>query len=158
VHLRGQLGTLLAGRTAEKLLLVSVSSGADDDIRRATEIARATISRWGMDPDIGPVDLRQSVEHPFLGQQMAQPRSFADETAARVDRAVMDLLHAAEAEAGRMIETHRDAGERLVARLEAEYTLDLSGIKGCLDATPAVIPFRNYRTKRTHQTVPESSK
>jgi cell division protease FtsH len=132
-HLRGQLSTLLAGRAAEKLLLGSVSSGADDDIRRATEIARAMISRWGMDPEIGPVDLRQSVEHPFLGQQMAQPRSFADETAARVDQAVMDLLHTAENEALHLIETHRDAVERLVAKLEAEETLDLDAIKSCLN-------------------------
>ncbi|MGO4909149.1 ATP-dependent zinc metalloprotease FtsH [Pseudorhodobacter sp. W20_MBD10_FR17] len=132
-HLRGQLRTLLAGRAAEKLLLGSVSSGADDDIRRATEIARAMISRWGMDPEIGPVDLRQSVEHPFLGQQMAQPRSFADETAARVDQAVMDLLHTAENEALHLIESHRDAVDHLVARLEAEETLDLAAIKSCLD-------------------------
>jgi len=76
--------------------LGSHSSGADDDIRRATAMARSMVARWGMDPDIGPVDLRESEDHPFLGQQIAQPRSFADETAAQVDQAVMKLLHTAE--------------------------------------------------------------
>ncbi len=157
-HLRGQLNTLLAGRAAEKLLLGSVSSGADDDIRRATEIARAMISRWGMDPEIGPVDLRQSVEHPFLGQQMAQPRSFADETAARVDKAVMELLHAAENEAVQVIETHRDSVERLVAKLEAEETLDLDAIESCLGPETTITPFAKYRPKGADKNAPEGSK
>ncbi len=157
-HLRGQLRTLLAGRAAEKLMLGSVSSGADDDIRRATEIARAMISRWGMDPEIGPVDLRQSVEHPFLGQQMAQPRSFADETAARVDQAVMALLHAAENEAIHLIETHRDAVGRLVAKLEAEETLDLDAIKSCLDPENTITPFAKFRLKSADKSALESSK
>ena len=132
-YLRTQLVTLLAGRAAEKLLLGSVSSGADDDIRRATTLARSMVSRWGMNPEIGPVDLREAEDHPFLGQQIARPRNFSDDTAARVDQAVMDLLHVAEAEATRLIETHRDKVMHLVARLEVEETLDLTAITHCLD-------------------------
>lgn len=131
-YLRVQLTTLLAGRAAEKLLLGSVSSGADDDIRRATALARSMVARWGMDPGIGPVDLRESEDHPFLGQQIAQPRTFADQTAARVDQAVMDLLHDAEKQAVRLIEDHRTEVAQLVARLEADETLDLDEIKSCL--------------------------
>lgn len=140
-YLRGQLTTLLAGRAAEKRLLGSVSSGADDDIRRATALARSMVARWGMDPDIGPVDLRDSDEHPFLGQQMAQPRGFADETAARVDRSVMALLQAAETQATALIDAHRDQIRMLVARLEAEETLDLVQIRECLDEDRKVRPF-----------------
>ena len=157
-HLRGQLSTLLAGRAAEQVLLGSVSSGADDDIRRATELARAMISRWGMDPELGPIDLRQSVEHPFLGQQIAQPRSFADETAARIDQAVMDLLHAAEKESLDLIKTHRDAVDRLVAKLETEETLDLEAIKSCLAPDNTVAPFAKYLPKNTNKSEPENSK
>ena len=68
-YLRAQLTTLLAGRAAEKLLLGSVSSGADDDIRRATELARSMVARWGMNAEIGPIDLRESEDHPFLGRE-----------------------------------------------------------------------------------------
>ena len=144
-YLRVQLTTLQAGRAAEKTLLGSVSSGADDDIRRATIMARSMVARWGMDPEIGPIDLRQSEDHPFLGQQIAQPRSFADETAARVDQAVMNLLHEAEEQAISLIESHRDQIARLVARLEAEETLDLDAIRECLADDTKTTPFVKSR-------------
>lgn len=144
-YLRVQLTTLLAGRAAEKLLLGSVSSGADDDIRRATALARSMVARWGMDPEIGPVDLRESDEHPFLGQQMAQPRTFADETAARVDQAVMNLLHEAEKQAKKTLEDHREQVTQLVARLESEETLDLDAIKSCLNGDNTITPFDKNR-------------
>jgi cell division protease FtsH len=144
-YLRVQLTTLLAGRAAEKLLLGSMSSGADDDIRRATALARSMVSRWGMDPGIGPVDLRESEDHPFLGQQIAQPRTFADETAARVDQAVMDMLHEAEKQAIQLIEEHRSQVTELVARLEAEETLDLDAIRSCLGPDHTITPFVRNR-------------
>ncbi|MCP1168811.1 AAA family ATPase, partial [Limimaricola sp. ASW11-118] len=86
-YLRAQLATLLAGRAAEKLLIGTVSSGADDDIRRATMLARSMVARWGMTTELGPIDLRQSEDQPFIGQSIAQPRNHADETAGQVDQA-----------------------------------------------------------------------
>jgi len=148
-YLQVQLTTLLAGRAAEKLLLGSVSSGADDDIRRATAMARSMVARWGMDPEIGPVDLRESEDHPFLGQQIAQPRTFSDETAARVDQAVMNLLHEAEKQAIRLIEERRDEIVQLVAKLEAEETLDLDAIKSCLVPHSTITPFVKNRKSGT---------
>ncbi|MCC5956698.1 MAG: ATP-dependent zinc metalloprotease FtsH [Natronohydrobacter sp.] len=145
-YLRAQLVTLLAGRAAEKLLLGSVSSGADDDIRRATALARSMVARWGMDPDIGPVDLRDSEDHPFLGQQISKPRSYSDETATRVDQAVIALLQDAEAKAVALIEDHRDQITRLVTRLEAEETLDLTAIRQCLDPDSKIKSFTRNRT------------
>ncbi|MGO4910359.1 ATP-dependent zinc metalloprotease FtsH [Pseudorhodobacter sp. W20_MBD10_FR17] len=144
-YLRVQLTTLLAGRVAEKLFLGSVSSGADDDIRRATALARSMVSRWGMDPDIGPVDLRESEDHPFLGQQIARPRSFADATAARVDKAVIDLLRAAEKQAMRVLEDHRPQVLLLIERLEADETLGFDAIKSCLSTGTTVHPFAKPR-------------
>jgi cell division protease FtsH len=147
-YLRVQLTTLLAGRAAEKLLLGSVSSGADDDIKRATALARSMVARWGMDPEVGPVDLRESDDHPFLGQQISQPRSFADETAARVDQAVIKLLHRAEKQASQLIDDNRARVENLVERLELEETLDADTIKACLDPDDTVTPFVKNRKER----------
>ena len=144
-YLRVQLATLLAGRATEKLLLGSVSSGADDDIRRATALARSMVARWGMDPEIGPVDLRESEDHPFLGQQIAQPRSCADETAARVDQAVIELLQQAEKQVTQLISDHRARVEILVKKLEIEETLDAEAIKACLDPDNKVTPFVTKR-------------
>ncbi|MCO4848841.1 MAG: ATP-dependent zinc metalloprotease FtsH [Yoonia sp.] len=132
-YLQGQLTTLLAGRAAERLLMTSVSSGADDDIRRATTIARSMVARWGMDNEIGPIDLRDSDDHPFLGQTIAKPRNFADATAARVDAAVQVLLKAAEAKATEILTHHKDKVLVLATTLEQEETLDANAIRKCLD-------------------------
>ncbi len=148
-YLRGQLTVLLAGRAAEKLLLGSSSSGADDDIRRATEIARSMVARWGMNEELGPVDLRESEDHPFLGQTIAQPRNFADETAARVDDAVIALLQEAAGIALSVIEKNRDRIEQLVVRLEAEETLDAAAVQDCLDPNNTATPFKKKKTGDT---------
>jgi len=133
-YLRATLAVTLAGRAAEKLFLGTVSSGADDDIRRASQTARAMVARWGMSETIGPIDLRDSEEHPFLGREIAQPRRFADETAARVDEAVAQLLKDAEAAASKAISDHRPEVEALIERLEREETLDRAQIDACLGA------------------------
>jgi cell division protease FtsH len=131
-YLTTQLAILLAGRAAENLILGSVSSGADDDIKRATDIARSMVTRWGMDDEIGPINLRESEDHPFLGQKISQPRSFADDTAARVDNAVIALLKHAEKTASGLIKENQQNIEQLIDRLEAEETLDLATIETCL--------------------------
>jgi len=131
-YLRARLAVLLGGRTAERVLLGDVSSGADDDIRQATQLARAMVARWGMSEEIGPVDLRQSEEHPFLGREIAQPRHFSDSTAHQVDEAVRHLIDAAEDVAAEVIRAQRPHIERLIAKLEASETLDHDAIEDCL--------------------------
>jgi cell division protease FtsH len=137
-YLKDRLAVMMAGRAAEKVFLDSLSSGADDDIRQATELARAMVGRWGMSEEIGPVDVRESEEHPFLGRAMAQPRRFSDATAKAVDDAVYELLSQADERSQRAIREHREAVERLIAALEEQETLDRAGIDKILG--PAVHP------------------
>ncbi|MEJ2566238.1 MAG: ATP-dependent zinc metalloprotease FtsH [Gammaproteobacteria bacterium] len=131
-YLKDRLVVMLGGRAAEKSLLGSVSSGADDDIRQATALARAMVGRWGMSEDIGPVDMRESEEHPFLGREIAQPRHFSEHSAEVVDRAVQSLLLDAEERAATLINQHRSKLERLIATLEARETLQREDIEACL--------------------------
>ncbi|NQW10168.1 MAG: ATP-dependent zinc metalloprotease FtsH [Alphaproteobacteria bacterium] len=131
-YLTDRLSVLLGGRAAEKVLLGNVSSGADDDIRQATQLARAMVTRWGMSETIGPIDLRQSEEHPFLGREMTQPRQFSDSTAHDVDLEVRSILNAAEACAVAVIEAHRTNVDALVASLEQHETLDRAAIDSLL--------------------------
>ncbi len=137
-YLRDRIGVILGGRCAERIFLGTVSSGADDDIKQATRIARGMVTRWGMADDIGPMDLRQDDEQPFLGQQMAQPRQFSDTTAHQVDEAVRAFLTAAEDRVMRLIQDNREAVENLVQALEEEETLDRAGVEAHLGARPAV--------------------
>jgi cell division protease FtsH len=135
-YLQARLAVMLAGRTAEREWLGSISSGADDDIRQATALARAMVARWGMSETIGPVDLRDAEEHPFLGREIAAPRRFSEASARRVDVAVQQLLRGAESRARAVLREHHPALDRLIAGLEAEEQLDLARIEALLGARP----------------------
>jgi len=135
-YLRDRLVVMMGGRSAEQELLGNVSSGADDDIAQATALARAMVSRWGMSREIGPVDLRDTEEHPFLGKEMAQPRHFSENSAKLVDKAVKELLGDAEKQAIDLIAKHREQLDKLINELEEHETLDQEKIKVCLGARP----------------------
>jgi cell division protease FtsH len=131
-YLRDRLAVMLAGRCAEQVFLGSISSGADDDIKRATQLARAMISRWGMSAKIGPVDLRQSEEHPFLGREIAQPRHFSEEMSNQVDEEVSKLLHDAESRGRSIITANKAQIERMIDELEEKEMIDGAGIEAIL--------------------------
>jgi len=131
-YLKDRLVVMMGGRSAEHELLGSVSSGADDDIAQATALARAMVSRWGMSSEIGPVDLRDSEEHPFLGREIAQPRHFSENSATSIDKAVKELLSNAENQAIELIAQHRDLLSKLIAELETHETLNQEQVKACL--------------------------
>ena len=135
-YLHGRIAVSLGGWVAERELLGSVSSGADDDIRGATALARAMVARWGMSKDLGPVDLRESDEHPFLGREIALPRRFSDASANEVDKEVRAMLLAEETRAAEIIRNNRDGLNRLIAALEAEESLDRAAIEAALGAAP----------------------
>jgi cell division protease FtsH len=85
-----------------------------------------------MSRDVGPVDLRDSEEHPFLGREIAQPRRHSEASARVVDDAVHDLLNEAEARAEEVISSHRVEIDRLVAELEEQETLHREQVRACL--------------------------
>jgi len=136
-YLHDRLAVILGGRMAEKILLGTVSSGADEDIHQATAMARAMVSRWGMSDEVGPVDLRESEDHPFLGREIAQPRHYSEHSAETVDHAVHEILLEAEKRAQDTIEQHREKLGLLVELLEKQETLGLEDIKRCLG--PAIV-------------------
>jgi len=131
-YLRSRLSVMLGGRAAERTFLGSLSSGADEDIRMATQLARWMVGRWGMSEEVGPVDVRDSEDHPFLGREIAQPRHFSEATAAAADRAVRRILDEAEARAAEVLEAWRPKVARLIAALEERETLDRVDIAECL--------------------------
>jgi cell division protease FtsH len=146
--LKDRLVVMLAGRAAEKTLLGAVSSGTDDDIRQAAALARSMVSRWGMPEQIGPVDMRESEEHPFLGREIVQPRRFSEHSAAAVDRAVQELLRAAQARGVALIDGQRPGLDKLIALLESKETLRREEIETCLGAVAQAVPRRAARAAR----------
>ncbi len=143
-YLRDRITILMGGRTAERLLLGSRSSGADDDIHQATQLARAMVGRWGMSDEVGPVDVRESDSHPFLGREIALPRHFSEATAEAVDDAVRHLLQESEERAAAIIEHHHDRLEQLISALEEHETLnqtEIEAILGPAGGRPEVDPL-----------------
>ena len=135
-YLKDRLAVMLGGRIAEKMFLGTFSSGADEDIKEATKLARAMVARWGMSEEIGPIDLRQSEDHPFLGREMAMPHHFSEATAYRVDQAVQALLKEASSAAQKCLEVHKSAVEDLITELEKHELMDEPAIRHCLDKVP----------------------
>jgi len=114
-YLHDRLCVLLAGRAAEKHYLDNYSSGADGDIKQATALAKAMVTRLGMSYEVGPIDLRETDDHPFLGREITKPRTHSDISAEMADRAVRELLQNAEDRARRLIADHHVNIQSLVA-------------------------------------------
>jgi cell division protease FtsH len=131
-YLRDRLAVMLAGRASEQAFLGTISSGADDDIQTATRLARAMVSRWGMSAEVGPIDLRISDDHPFLGLDITRERQFSERTAYEVDQAVKKLMSEAANRAIKLIQGHRSGIEALVTALEENEVLDADQIGRCL--------------------------
>ena len=90
------------------------------------------VSRWGMSEKIGPVDFRQSEEHPFLGREIAQPRRFSESMSGQIDQEVTKMLLSAEERAREIIVSYKNKIEQLIETLEAEETINLKGIEEIL--------------------------
>jgi len=145
-YLTDRLVVLLAGRASEQAFLGSLSSGAEEDIRTATKLARWMVGHLGMSEEVGPVDVRESEENPFLGREIALPRRFSEETARAADKAVRRLLTEAEERAASVLEAHRVRVERLIAALEEQETLDRAAVAECLGPTEVTKPTRRPET------------
>ena len=112
-RLHQQLAMMLAGRAAEKLEFDEYSAGAEDDIKRATQIARNMVAHWGMSDEIGPVAYRQGEHHPFLGKEIHESREFSEETAHLIDKEITAFLHAAQKRATQVLLEHRAELDRV---------------------------------------------
>ena len=121
--LMDQMAMLLGGRTAEELVFDDPSTGAQDDIERATELARAMVTRFGMSDAIGPLQLGQSSAEVFLGRDLGHEQNYSDEVAARIDAEVRRLVEEAHDTARAILVEHRLVLESLAAALLEHETL-----------------------------------
>jgi cell division protease FtsH len=116
-RLHSQLAFMMGGRAAEKLVFDEYTAGAEDDLKRATQLARRMVGHWGMSDVIGPVSFRQGEEHPFLGKEIHEMREFSEETARIIDEEVQKFLIQAAEQATKILTQYRDKLDRLAQRL-----------------------------------------
>jgi cell division protease FtsH len=120
-ELEHQLVVLLGGRAAEKIIYEETTVGAENDLERATSVARRMVTHWGMSPKVGPVSYKTGDEDPFLGRELHQSRPFSEHTQEMIDGEVARILHEADQSAERLLLERRDELERVTrALLERE--------------------------------------
>ena len=119
-----KLAYMLGGMAAEALIFHDVTSGAGNDIEKATSLARAMVTQYGMTERLGAVKLGDNNSEPFLGRDMGHTRNYSEETAAAIDEEVKGLLATAHQEAFDILEENRDVLDALVLALLEHETLD----------------------------------
>src|SRR6185437_9320191 len=118
-----QLAVLLGGRTAEELVFHEPTTGASNDIEKATAISRAMVTQYGMSDSLGALKFGQDSGEVFLGRDMGHQRDYSEEVAARIDEEVRRLIEAAHDEAFEVLVQYRDVLDDLVLRLMDQETL-----------------------------------
>ncbi len=123
--LERQLAVLLGGRAAEALVFGEVSTGAQNDLQRATDLARSMVTEFGMSDAIGPVNHENRRRATFLDLNLGAERgAYAEETARIIDHEVKTLIVGAESEAQRLLETHRALLDSVADRLLEKEVLE----------------------------------
>ncbi|MBA3241394.1 MAG: ATP-dependent metallopeptidase FtsH/Yme1/Tma family protein [Acidobacteria bacterium] len=122
-YLLGQIAILMGGRIAEDLFMGSITTGASNDIERATELARSMVCEYGMS-DLGPLTFGKKEEQIFLGREISQHRDYSEDTAIKIDQEVKKIVGDQYERAKEIIDGNRDVMVRLSETLLERETLD----------------------------------
>jgi len=134
-YLEGTLTVLMGGRSAEEIFLGHITTGAGNDIERATEIARKMVCDWGMSA-LGPLAFGKKEEAIFLGREIAQHRDYSEDTAIHIDQEVRRIVTAGYENARNLLETNRETLERIAQALLVREVLDATELKLLLEGKP----------------------
>ncbi len=133
-YLMATLTVLLGGRAAEDLVFNQFTTGAGNDLERATELARKMVCNWGMSEELGPITFGRREEHIFLGREISQSKDFSEETARLIDHAMKNLVEGAYQRAKDLLATHRAVLQALAQGLLDRETLDSQEIDQIIES------------------------
>ncbi|HEY2392627.1 MAG TPA: ATP-dependent zinc metalloprotease FtsH, partial [Candidatus Angelobacter sp.] len=131
-YLNTQIAVMMGGRLAEEIFLNQMSTGAGNDIERATEMSRKMVCEWGMS-SLGPLTFGKKEEQIFLGRELSQHRDFSEETAREIDSEVRRLVNTGYEKAKNVILENRDAMVRIALALLEREVLDANELKLILE-------------------------
>ena len=113
-----------SARTAEEIALEEISTGAQNDLQRATDIARNMVTKWGLSDRLGPLTYAEDDGEIFLGRSVTRHKQVSNVTANAIDKEVRLLIDECYGEAKRILETHRDKLDLMAAALIKYETID----------------------------------
>ena len=134
-ELEAMIANSMGGRIAEELFIGRVTTGASNDIEKATEVARAMVCQYGMS-ELGPLAFGKKEEQIFLGREIAQHRDFSEDTAIKIDQEVKKIVSQQYARATKILEDNREAMERLVDALLEHESLDSAQMRRVIAGLP----------------------
>ena len=120
----GSIRVLLGGRAAEELFLDDITTGAQNDFERGTELARMMVCKWGMSDKLGPISYSENEENVFLGRDLARVKQVSEATAVEIDRELKVVIDVCYKEAREALSNNRDKVEAIVEALMKYETLD----------------------------------
>jgi len=122
--LLGQITMTMGGRAAEHLVFKRFTTGASDDLKRATELARKMVCQWGMSEKLGPLTYTEDAGHVFLGRDLQQHTEFSNESMRMIDEEVLEILNSSYERAKSILKTYRKTLESLATTLLEKETID----------------------------------
>jgi cell division protease FtsH len=134
-YIEGSIAILMGGRLAEDIFLGKITTGASNDIERATDLARKMVCEFGMS-NLGPLTFGKKEEQIFLGREIAQHQDYSEETAINIDKEVKRIVMEQYERARQIIIEHRDALDRLAQELLSRETLDSVQIRRIVAGLP----------------------
>jgi cell division protease FtsH len=134
-YLFNRIAILLGGRTAEKIVFDDVSTGASDDLKKATQLARRMVCQWGMSEKLGPVTFQQGEPHPFLGRELTQDKDFSEHTARLIDEEIQKIVGGMEQKAEETLTNNRHKLEALADELLKRESLTRNQVEKILAHT-----------------------
>jgi cell division protease FtsH len=127
-YLEATLAVMMGGRVSEEIHIGRMTTGAGNDIERATDLSRKMVCEWGMSDKMGPLTFGKKEEAIFLGREIAQHRDYSEATAVEIDREVKDIVMRAYSQARELIEKNHDALVRIAEALLDHEVLDAEQI------------------------------
>ncbi|MFZ5432826.1 MAG: ATP-dependent zinc metalloprotease FtsH [Calditrichota bacterium] len=139
-YLEGRLAILMGGRMAEWLVFKELTSGASDDLKRISDVAKQMVTQWGMSERIGPLTYGKKDEEVFLGRDYTHIQDYSDQTANAIDEAVREIVKNAESTAETILTREIDRLHKLANALFEKESLDGHEIDEILGLDPAKDP------------------
>jgi cell division protease FtsH len=152
-YLETMLAVLMGGRSAEELFLGHITTGAGNDIERATDIARNMVCEWGMS-ELGPLAYGKKDEAIFLGREIAQHRDYSEDTAIQIDKEVKRIVNGGYDKAKSLLSNNKETLERIAQALLDREVIDANEVKLLMEGKP--LPDKPRTPPTTPQTAPST--